>query len=100
MAYTLAQRREHHMHRTYCTVGGDGTLAQPAAAAKAPTNPPDVAMIFSGQGAQWPQMGRELILTNSLFRSDIGAMDNILQSLQHPPAWSIEGQFSPPSPTL
>ena len=98
MAYTLAQRREHHVYRTFYTVGNDGAMAKAAATVKLPTTPPDLVMIFSGQGAQWPTMGRELVLTNSEFRSDIGAMDGILQTLQYPPAWSLEGQ-SFPSPT-
>lgn len=95
MAYTLAQRREHHGYRTFCTVGDDVAMAKAAATVKVPATPPDLVMIFSGQGAQWPAMGRELILTNSEFRSDIGAMDSILQTLQCPPAWSLEGRIFP-----
>lgn len=91
MAYTLNQRREHHVYRTFCTVGDDRAMGKAAAVAKVPIVTPDLVMTFSGQGAQWPTMGRELVLKNSEFRSDIGAMDSILQSLQHPPAWSIKG---------
>ena len=95
MAYTLNQRREHHVYRTFCTVGSDGAMGRAAATAKTPTTIPDLVMVFSGQGAQWPRMGKELILTNVNFRRDIGEMDSILRSLQHPPAWSIEGQSCP-----
>ena len=91
MAYTLSQRREHHVYRTFCTLGHDGAIGKAAVMAKVPTTTPDIVMIFGGQGAQWPAMGRELFLTNAEFRSDIEAMDSILQSLQYPPAWSIEG---------
>lgn len=79
------------MHRTFCIVGDDAAMGNSAAIAKVPTATPDLVMIFSGQGAQWPTMGRELILTDSEFRRDIAAMDTILQSLQYPPTWSIEG---------
>ena len=91
MAYTLNQRREHCVYRTFCTVSDDGVIGKAAATAKVPTTTPDLVMVFSGQGAQWPGMGRELILTSSEFRSDIEAMDRILQSLKHPPTWKIEG---------
>lgn len=91
MAYTLSQRREHHLYRTFCTIGDDGAMGKAAVMAKIPTTAPDIVMVFSGQGAQWPTMGRELVLTNSGFRTDIRAMDSILRSLQYPPAWSIEG---------
>ena len=92
MAYTLNQRREHHVYRTFCTVGNHGVMGKAATIAKIPSTTPDLVMVFSGQGAQWPTMGKELILTNLEFRRDIGAIDSILQSLQHPPAWNIEGQ--------
>ncbi|KAF6241032.1 hypothetical protein HO173_000826 [Letharia columbiana] len=93
MAYTLNQRREHHVYRTFCTVGDDRAMGKAAAVAKVPIVTPDLVMTFSGQGAQWPTMGRELVLKNSEFRSDIGAMDSILQSLQYPPAWSIKDEL-------
>lgn len=92
MAYTLNQRREHCVYRTFCTVGDDRIMGKAAAIARVPTATPDLAMVFSGQGAQWPTMGKELILTSSEVRSDIEAMDRILQSLQYPPAWKIEGK--------
>ena len=58
---------------------------------KAPTVAPDVAMVFSGQGAQWPGMGRDLIRSNKAFLDDIRTMDRILGTLSHPPEWTIEG---------
>ncbi len=91
VSYTLNQRREHHMYRSFCIVGVDGAMSTAAAVVKLPTTSPNLVMAFSGQGAQWPAMGKELILSNPEFRNDIGAMDRILQSLQYPPAWSIEG---------
>ena len=92
VAYTLNQRREHHVYRSFCIVGADGSVGKNAAIVKLPTSTPNPVMVFSGQGAQWPSMGAELILSNSGFRHDIEAMDRILQSLEYPPAWNIEGQ--------
>ena len=91
MAYTLNQRREHRTFRTFCTAGDDGVMGDPAAISKVPKTRPDLVMVFSGQGAQWPTMGRDLILTDPEFRCDIREIDDILQSLQYPPTWSIEG---------
>ena len=48
-------------------------------------------MIFSGQGAQWAQMGNEMIHGNPEFRADIEKMDSILQGLKYPPSWTIMG---------
>ncbi len=95
MAYTLNHRREHRVYRTFCTVSDHRIMGRAAPMAKVPTTKPDLVMVFSGQGAQWPAMGKELVLTNPEFRSDVGAMDSILQSLQYPPAWSIESKSCP-----
>lgn len=46
-------------------------------------------MVFSGQGSQWVGMGKELILTDSSFRSDVVFMDEVLQRLPAPPDWSL-----------
>lgn len=89
--YTLTQRREHHLYRTYCVASANGSVSKPTPIAKLPTTTPDVVMVFSGQGAQWPAMGRELMLADLDFRNDIEAMDGILQTLKHPPSWSLEG---------
>lgn len=53
-----------------------------------------VIMIFSGQGAQWAGMGREL-LTDRQFLKDIARMDTILHGLKHPPAWTILCKLRP-----
>lgn len=64
--------------------------------AKAPQATPNITMVFSGQGAQWPQMGRELILTDASFRQDLMLMDRVLQQLRVPPKWSIIGMLGSP----
>jgi len=90
IAYTRAVRREHLPHRAFAILD-NGELTGGVGAAKAPPEPPPVTMIFSGQGAQWPQMGKELIQTDINFRKDISRMDDILQKLVHPPAWKLLG---------
>ncbi|KAL8737200.1 MAG: hypothetical protein Q9181_001926 [Wetmoreana brouardii] len=49
-----------------------------------------IAMIFTGQGAQWPQMGLKLIEEHAYFRSTIQVLDTYLLSLQEAPTWNIE----------
>ncbi len=93
VAYTLAIRREKLPHRTFAVLQDGKFHEGPVATAKNLPSPPAISMIFSGQGAQWPGMGRELILGNPLFRQDIALMDNILQGLRIPPSWSIIGEL-------
>ncbi|OJI97248.1 hypothetical protein ASPVEDRAFT_78976 [Aspergillus versicolor CBS 583.65] len=42
---------------------------------------PNILGIFTGQGAQWPAMGRELFLHCPLFRQGIKACEAVLQAL-------------------
>jgi acyl transferase domain-containing protein len=93
ISYTLAQRREHLPHRSFFLAGKEVEATDAAPAAKIPANPAAIAMIFSGQGAQWPEMGADLIKTDLKFREDIQEMDKMLKSLIHPPSWTIEGTF-------
>ncbi|HWE34976.1 MAG TPA: amino acid adenylation domain-containing protein, partial [Isosphaeraceae bacterium] len=74
LAFTAATRREHHDHRLAVVAedragliaGLDAFLRGErhpgfATGRVAPTRTPDVVFVFSGQGAQWPGMGRALL---------------------------------------
>ena len=92
LAYTLAIHREKLPCRAFAIVDGS-QIAEISAPAKAsPTSVPYVMMVFSGQGAQWLGIGRELIRTNVLVQEDILEMDRVLKNLQNPPSWSLIGK--------
>ena len=59
------------------------------------TNPPRVLGIFTGQGAQWPTMGRELLMKSAYVRESIAEFDDVLQSLpgNDRPTWSLIDQI-------
>ncbi|KAL0935770.1 KR domain-containing protein [Colletotrichum truncatum] len=94
LAYTLANGREHLSHRAFAiaTKSGDSVVS---AFVRAPQNSPDVVMVFTGQGAQWPAMGTELLQQdNSVFRSTIRSLDAALkETLLTKPEWSIEREL-------
>lgn len=92
IAYTLAVRRERLPHRAFA-IWQNGEL-QTSSLSKASAVPPAITMIFSGQGAQWAEMGKKLIETEASFRHDLASMDSILQSLRKPPCWSILGMLT------
>lgn len=91
MAYSLSQRREHLPFRAFSIAGVEFPDAV-SSITRSPANTPLIAMVFSGQGAQWATMGKELIDTDPDFKKDISAMDSILQGLLHPPDWKIESK--------
>ena len=49
--------------------------------------------VFTGQGAQWPRMGRELFLDFFSYRQAIQRLDAVLHFLPDPPSWTIQGMY-------
>lgn len=49
--------------------------------------------VFTGQGAQWPTMGRDLISKSQVFSSSIDHLDDTLRKLPDPPSWSLRQQL-------
>lgn len=97
LAYTLANGREHLPYRTSVIAGSDGAiLISPLTKTSSPAA--NVVMAFTGQGAQWPQMGRDLIQWNSVFRESIRSLDIFLGNLGDlAPSWSLEAELCKPA---
>jgi acyl transferase domain-containing protein/SAM-dependent methyltransferase len=92
-AYTLGSRREHLPHRAF-SVNGKNTKPNTSPFSKVSSSAPDLVMLFTGQGAQWPRMGYELFQRNSVFKKSIFAMNKTLHSLPEPPSWSISDELA------
>ena len=89
LAYTLNMRRNHMTHRCYSvTSGTDKMEYSPTIRSGAP---PMMIFVFTGQGAQWAEMGKELFTHYPTYCEDIRAMDRVLAKCPHPPSWTIEG---------
>ncbi|KAI0868539.1 hypothetical protein GGS24DRAFT_207312 [Hypoxylon argillaceum] len=95
IAYTLATGREQLPVRGFsiATSDGMGAAVTPTTGPKAPA----VVMVFTGQGAQWPQMGKELLQSNATFKRTIRSLDAYLQDLgTSSPDWTIEEELLKP----
>ena len=91
LSYTTTARRMHHQHRVMfsgssvediCTqietaIRDNTGLTRPKAA-------PKVVFTFTGQGAQYPGMGKQLFENYSVFRMEMLQLDQIVQSLGFP----------------
>ncbi|KAL7940875.1 polyketide synthase [Trichoderma barbatum] len=45
--------------------------------------------VFTGQGAQWPSMGRRLYEKSATFKHTIDRLEGSLKNLPEPPSWSL-----------
>jgi len=98
IAYTLGSHRSRLSNRDFLLATNAGSDTQISVtrsqiktlAAVSPT--PPFAFIFTGQGAQWPNMGCELISRFPVFRKTIQELDVFLGSLPESPSWTIQGK--------
>ncbi len=86
LAYTLCQRRSHLPWRVAVVAGmcGDVNTAlnsHEATPARASTEKLRVAFVYTGQGAQWHAMGREILQTHPVFYEAIVRADAALKSI-------------------
>ncbi|KXX75271.1 Lovastatin diketide synthase LovF [Madurella mycetomatis] len=85
LAYTLALRRTHLEHRTFAIASSLPELTERLskglpAATRSQRHGDNLVMVFTGQGAQWPAMGRELF-ENPIFRQSIDVSHSHLKAL-------------------
>ncbi|PQE17058.1 polyketide synthase protein [Rutstroemia sp. NJR-2017a BBW] len=110
LAYTLSKRRSKLPVRGFI-IARQGKLAQnlrseefqtKIASQNNRTDSP-FAFVFTGQGAQWAEMGKGLIEQFPVARLSIQKMDAILQKLPHPPSWKLlapKDRFQPADSVL
>lgn len=105
LARTLGTRRSKLSERGYAlvsqkTLGEDlqAEVLQSALPGKSYSVPP-FAFVFTGQGAQWSGMGKELITEFASFKQSIQELDSVLQKLPERPTWTLEQAILEPPAT-
>ena len=82
--FTAATSRSHFEHRLVLVAGSIGEAqerlrAKNTLVGKASRETPKIAFLFTGQGSEYPDMGRQLFETQPLFRETIERCDTILR---------------------
>ncbi|KAL8770428.1 MAG: hypothetical protein Q9209_003854 [Squamulea sp. 1 TL-2023] len=110
LAYTLQHRRSTLPYRKTIAAKDIGTAmralqnilsgsneeANLGARFGTPLQPPRLIGIFTGQGAQWPRMGAEIVENSSFAASRIAELDAVLGDLHNPfdrPSWTLRDQL-------
>ncbi|EFQ95051.1 hypothetical protein PTT_07049 [Pyrenophora teres f. teres 0-1] len=96
LAYTLSERRSRFFHRAFVTTTSSAVLDDgDFIVSKRLSHEPKIGFVFTGQGAQWPQMGRDL-LKFPLARSILQELDEVLQAQPNPPTWTLLAELCEP----
>lgn len=96
LAYTLSERRSRLFHRAFVSTRSINLHENHFTVAKKSPKTPKVGFLFTGQGAQWPRMGKALVDAVPWVRSTLEDLDRVLQSLPNPPEWSLVSELTEP----
>ncbi|KAF5862098.1 hypothetical protein ETB97_012163 [Aspergillus alliaceus] len=92
-AYTLGTRREHLRYRAFVVAHSHQQIER-SEWRTCRAEATDIVFVFTGQGAQWPGMGKSMLDNFAAFKASIQIMDKALQELPHPPSWSLEAELA------
>ena len=90
-AHSLSERRSRHYHRGFVV---SETLSLDSASFECGTvrpTPPRIGFVFTGQGAQWPEMGRDLLRNFPIAARHVKHLDQVLRCAAGGPTWSLFG---------
>ncbi|GLA38616.1 putative PKS/NRPS-like protein biosynthetic cluster [Aspergillus niger] len=93
LAYTLGSRREHLSHRAF-TVAQQNEPISSSNFQSAVDVTPELVWVFTGQGAQWAGMGRDLIRAFPIASDCIRQLTKTLQQLPDGPSWLLQEELS------
>ncbi|PWY61907.1 polyketide synthase [Aspergillus eucalypticola CBS 122712] len=89
VAYTLSERRSHHLHRAFAIADRLPINESDFMHGKVDVQVPRICFIFTGQGSQWPQMGKEVIQAFPVAADTIKELDAVLQTIPEAPSWKL-----------
>lgn len=90
LSYTMCRRREHLRYRAFGVKVGDVIeFTTPRKGNKIVR----ITMVFTGQGAQWAGMAKELINDYTAFKEDIDQLSLFLSGIEESPTWNVKDEL-------
>lgn len=89
LAYTLSERRSRLFNRAFLVTKTASIDESSIIFGKKGTDVPRIGFVFTGQGAQWSQMGKSLVEMFPSTKLLLQRLDRALQTLPTPPKWSL-----------
>lgn len=98
LAYTLSEKRSHHFHRGFVSTTSVEEIPWNNIVEGKRRTRCAIAMVFTGQGAQWPQMGKQLLAAFPEARAMIERLDQALATLPETerPSWRLAKELTEP----
>jgi acyl transferase domain-containing protein len=93
IAFTLSERRTRLWHRAFITTKCIDLKEKDFVTGKVSGQHPKIAMVFTGQGSQWPRMGKAMVEAFPWTRTILEELDQTLQAMEDPPKWSITSEL-------
>jgi len=96
LSYTTTARRTHHLHRAMIAGSRIDEICnqlemaiQDETGMRRPKSAPKIVFTFTGNGAQYPGMGKQLYEQFSCFRNEVRRLEQIGQSLGFPSVLAV-----------
>lgn len=89
VAFTLSERKSRHYHRGFLLTKSSNLRRASLVVGKTLVRSPRLGLVFTGQGAQWSEMGKGLLSNFPVARSVVQYLDKTLQNLPRAPKWSL-----------
>lgn len=103
LCYTLADRRSRLSEKGFLLVSGANIRTDVAleklCTPKQALPRSKFGFVFTGQAAQWPQVGRQLLEKSPTFARTIDRLDSVLRILPEAPPWTIKEALLEPAAT-
>lgn len=94
LVYTLSERRSHHYYRAFAVAKSSSIDQDRLIFGQKAGSKPRIGFVFTGQGAQWSQMGLNLVKSFPLAKEVLQDLDKALQKLPDPPQWSLLSELT------